>query len=188
MNLLLRRAFTGDALSSDVEAVAIWLARPQHTTLSDLDVEINVILDKDTQQRLRKELLKAVPHLTRSAQQLWRERCHKAALINGTGPGSATPVTVSAYSPCSYVSTMTDYFASKSAEADSPPPARDAFAEPTPDDPVVLSTQSTLWNASQLHLSAQSSEAASVKEWLEIPPATPAGQGKESVTPNYHEV
>jgi hypothetical protein len=27
-----------------------------------------------------------------------------------------------------------------------------------------------------------------VKEWLEIPPATPAGQGKGSVTPNYHEV
>jgi hypothetical protein len=75
MNLLLRHAFTGDALSSDVEAVAIWLKRPHNTTLGKLDIATNAELDKASQQRLRKELLKAVPHLTRSARQLWREQC-----------------------------------------------------------------------------------------------------------------
>jgi hypothetical protein len=105
MNILLRHAFTGKALSSDAEAVAIWLARPQNSTLGKFDIATNAELDKDSQQRLRKELLKAVPHLTRSARQLWRERCQKASVINCTGTGSPSPMTVSAYSPDMYVST-----------------------------------------------------------------------------------
>jgi hypothetical protein len=121
MNLLLRHAFTGEALSSDAEAVAIWLARPQNSTLGQLDSATNAEFDKNNQQRLRKELLKAVPHLTRSARQLWHERCQKASMINGTGTGSPFPMTVSAYSPGTYVSTMTDFFEARSAGTDDPP-------------------------------------------------------------------
>jgi hypothetical protein len=121
MNLLLKHAFTGDALSSDVEAVAIWLARPQNTTLEQLDQATNAAFDKDTQQRLRKELLKAVPHLTRSARQLWQERCQKASIVNGTGAGSLYPMTVSAYSPGTYVSTMKVFFEARSTGVDDSP-------------------------------------------------------------------
>jgi hypothetical protein len=121
MNLLLRHAFTGDALSSDVEAVAIWLARPQNTTLGQVDQATNAEFGKDNQQRLRKELLKAVPHLTRSARQLWQERCQKASIINGTGTGPPSPMTVSAYSSGTYVSTMTDFFEARSTGVEDPP-------------------------------------------------------------------
>jgi hypothetical protein len=47
MNLLLRYAFTGEALSSDAEAVAIWLARPQNSTLGQLDSATNAEFDKN---------------------------------------------------------------------------------------------------------------------------------------------
>jgi hypothetical protein len=170
MNLLLRHAFTGDALSSDVEAVAIWLARPQNITLGQLDQATNAEFDKDNQQRLRKELLKAVQHLTRSARQLWQERCQKASIINGSGTGSPSPMTVSAYSPGTYVSTMTDFFEARSTEAEDPPTSLPEIGHDVclfssssndqprategkidrPSVPASLFTQSTVWNTSQL--------------------------------------
>jgi hypothetical protein len=170
MNLLLRHAFTGDALSSDAEAVAIWLARPQNTVLGQLDSTTNAEFDKDNQQRLRKELLKAVPHLTRLARQLWHERCQKASIINGTGTGSPSPMTVSAYSSGTYVSTMTDIFEARSAGTEDPPASSPATGHDTclfspskndqpraaagnidrPSVPASLSTQSTVRNTSQL--------------------------------------
>jgi hypothetical protein len=42
-------------------------------------------------------------------------------MINGTGTGSPSPMTVSAYSPGTYVSTMTDFFEARSAGTDEPP-------------------------------------------------------------------
>jgi hypothetical protein len=170
MNILLRHTFTGDALSSDVEAVAMWLARPQNITLGQLDLAANAEFDKDNQQRLRKELLKAVPHLTRSARQLWQERCLKAYIINGTRTGSPSPMTVSAYSPGTYVSTMTDFFEARSTGPKDPPASSPEIGHDTclfspssndqprategntdrPSVPASLSTQSTVRNTSQL--------------------------------------
>jgi hypothetical protein len=175
MNLLLKHAFTGDALSLDVEAVVIWLARPQNTTLEQLDLATNAMLDKDTQQRLKKEFLKAIPHLTRSAKQLWQERCQRASIINGTGTGSPYPMTVSAYSPGTYVSTMTDFFETKSTGvAVSPTPLPESgqnnclFSQNStnlpgssevsidrPSGAATLSTQSTVQNTSQLEADNQ---------------------------------
>jgi hypothetical protein len=169
MNLLLRHAFTGDALSFDVEAVAIWLARPQNTTLEQLDQAPNAAFDKDTQQRLRKDLLKAVPHLTRSARQLWQKRCQKASIINGTGTGFPYPMTVSAYSSGTYVSTMTDFFEARSTGVDDSPTSSETghdvclFSQSSndlsraievntdrPSGAASLPTQSTVLNTSQL--------------------------------------
>jgi hypothetical protein len=132
---------------------------------------VNAEFDKNNQQRLRKELLKAVPHLTRSARQLWRERCQKASMINGTETGFPSPMTVSAYSPGTYVSTMTDFFEARSAGTDDPPAspqttdhdtclfspskhdhpraALDSTQDDVPSVSASPSTQSTLRNTSE---------------------------------------
>jgi hypothetical protein len=204
MNLLLKHAFTGDALSSDVEAVAIWLARPQNITLGQLDQATNAEFDKDNQQRLRKELLKAVSHLTRSARQLWQERCQKASIINGTGTGSPSPMTVWAYSPGTYVSTMTDFFEARSAGVEDPPtssseighdvclfspssndqPRAAAGSIDRPSVPASLSTQSTVRNTSQLDSGDQTitdrpdHHRANQQEWCELTPSSLMGEGE----------
>jgi hypothetical protein len=114
--------------------------------------------------------LKAVPHITRSARQLWQERCQKASIINGTGTGSPYPITVSAYSPGTYVSAMTDFFEARSTGVDdshtpSPEIGHDVclFSQSSndlsratevnidrPSGAASLPTQSTVQNTSQL--------------------------------------
>jgi hypothetical protein len=207
MILLLRHAFTGEGLSSDAEAVAIWLAMPQNSTMVKLDTATNADLDKDSQQRLRKELLKAVPHLTRSARQLWRKRCQKASMINGTGRGSPSLMTVSAFSPDMYVSIMTDFFEAKSAgtgdtpaspkvtdqdihlfspsKSDHSRAASGSTQEDRPIVPATPSTQSTVWNTSQLDTQDQTVNTVSdhhrsnQQEEIKFTPSSPSGQGKQ---------
>jgi hypothetical protein len=68
---LLQHAFvTQSHLSLEMDAVAIWLARPQRMTLESLDAFLDVTLGKNDQQQLRTELIATMAYLTRSAQRL----------------------------------------------------------------------------------------------------------------------
>jgi hypothetical protein len=91
-------------------------------------------------------------------------------MINGTGTGSPSPMTVSAFSPGTYVCTMTDFFEARSAGTEDPPASSPEIGHDTclfspsnndqpraaegnidrPSMPASLSTQSTVRNTSQL--------------------------------------
>jgi hypothetical protein len=95
-------------LTSDMDAAAIWLIRPQQFTLDSLDAfSAQKFKNKDI-RRLRAELLKTEAHLTRSAHRLVQERKTKAA---GDNVGLASPpMTATRFSPISVTFTMTDFY------------------------------------------------------------------------------
>jgi hypothetical protein len=128
-------------------------------------------------------------------------------MITGTGTDSPSPMTVSAYSPDTYVSTMTDFFEAKSAGIGDTPaspkvtdqdihlfsPSKNdhsrAASESTQDDrtivPATPSTQSTVRNTSQLDTREQTVNTMSdhhrlnQQEEMEFTPSSPMGQGKQ---------
>jgi hypothetical protein len=106
---LLQYAFqTRPHLTSDMDAAAIWLNRPQQFTLDSLDAFSAQKFNSKDIRRLRAELLKAGAQLTRSAHRLIQERNTKAAGVN---VGLATPpMTATRFSPISVTSTMTDFY------------------------------------------------------------------------------
>ena len=75
---------------SPAQVTALWLARPQQSTVEWLDIQLrHTTMAMSSLQRLRIRLTKILAKLNMLASYLWRERCRLAHL----------PCTPSAFSP-----------------------------------------------------------------------------------------
>jgi hypothetical protein len=95
-------------LTSDMDAAAIWLIRPQQFTLDSLDAFSAQKFNNKDIRCFRAKILKTEAHLTRSARRLVQERNTKAAGVN-IGLASP-PMTATRFSPILVTSTMTDFY------------------------------------------------------------------------------
>jgi hypothetical protein len=94
-------------LTSNMDAAAIWLTRPQQFTLDSLDAFSAQKFNNKDIRRFRAYLQKTETHLTRSARRLVQERNTKAAWVN-IGLASP-PMTATRFSPISVTSTPANW-------------------------------------------------------------------------------
>jgi hypothetical protein len=106
---LLKHAFMSEQhLSSPMNAIAGWLARPQQFTLDQLDAFSGRTFTSRDVQRLRAELLSTETYLVKSAKRLERERHAKAA---GTTDILVTPpMSATRFSPQAVAYSIRDFF------------------------------------------------------------------------------
>ena len=104
----------------DTSILAIWLARPQQSTLCQWDQGVSYpSLVAKEQQHLFKELVRTSARLLESARRLWRARCSQA--FDPMTPTPHSAISVTSESPILTQSTIEDFFPSMSAS--SPPKA-----------------------------------------------------------------
>ena len=133
---------------STAQVMALWLARPQQSTVEWLDIQLrHTTMAMSSLQRLRIRLTKILAKLNLLASYLWRERCRLAHL----------PCTPSAFSPMitAHDSQMVQLDLrsafSPSGSLPSPSPLHLSPPEPTPASPSFPSPESpTLSNPSRL--------------------------------------